>query len=156
MEETIPNNPMEPDSDRILDESELVLIVKSIADSLLALKGKYHHFDNYDPKRVISSPTLIWYRNNLGSEPNPEYTKELKPQANAPPIKRPLPPKERAVYPELDGLELFIKFTDYDTFKSSQNIWLPKFWLCNYAVKLKVNGAKTLEIEEIKKRFIRC
>ena len=150
----IMSDPMEPDSNIIINESQIHIIIKDIATKISELKSKYPHFNEFDIDSAIHSSRIIWYKNNINYEPNPAYLKELNERKTIPPIKKPLPPQEVAVYSEHNGLELFIEFTDSDIFQTGQRVWLPNVWIGNFAVELKVKGAETKDIEEIFKNVI--
>jgi hypothetical protein len=143
----------EPDSDRKFSETELEEMVKSLALKLEALKELYPHFKGYTPNDAMFRSNLIWYKHNIQYEANPNYSLELEAWKNIRPIKRPLPPQEVAIYHEKDGIEIYLEFTEYDRYKSSQRMWLPDHWIGNYAVELKVKGADTKEIKNIKRKI---
>ena len=143
-------NPLVPETNIKLTKLELIKIVESLVQRIAELKEQYPHLENFDPNKVIERQDLIWYRNNIKTAPNPEHQKELQRRASIPPIKRPLPPEEITIYPERDGIEIYIEFIKYEIFKESQQMWLPDFWVGDHAVKIWVKGAETKEVGKIR------
>ena len=142
-------NPMKPDSKLVIDETELRQVLMDIAQEIERLKPGFPHLVGFTVGNAVSLASRIWYRNNIQQKPNPEYEKEIKKRESLEPIKRPLPPKAISVYPEEDGIELFIVFTSYDEYLQNQRIKIPELWIANHAVELTVKGAKTLKIKEL-------
>jgi hypothetical protein len=143
----------ESDSNYKFSEKELKEIIKSLAIKIEELKNLYPHFENYKPDEAIYRSNLLWYKHNIQLESNPNYTKELEARKKIRPIKKPLPPQEIPIYPEKDGIELYIKFTEYEIYRNSQRIWLPNYWIGNYAVEVKVKGAVTDDLKNIKEKI---
>ena len=149
----IKNIHLEPDSKIILSKPELYELVKDISIRIEELKEHYPHFRDYNHDDVLFRSNLIWYKYNIQYESNPNYSSELEARKKIPPIKKPLPPQEIAIYPEKDGIEIYIEFTEYEIYKTSQRIWVPDHWIGNYAVEFKVKGADTKEIKEIREKI---
>ena len=144
-------DPMKPDSKKVLDEKELQKAIKYVAQRIEKLKPQYPHLKNFNENTALSGTPRIWYQNNIKQKLNPEYEKEIAKRKTQPTIKMPLPGKTISYYPEKDGIDLYISFTSYDEYTMSQRIWLPDLWIGNFAVELIVKGKKTPTIKKLHK-----
>ncbi len=147
-------DPMKPDSKKVLDEKDLQKAINDIVNQIEKLKPKYPHLKKFNAGAAIYATSLIWYQNNILQKPNPEYEKEIAKRKTQSPAKRPFPEKTISYYPEKDGIDLYISFTSYEEFSMGQRMWLPDLWIGNFAVELIVKGAVTPKIKEIRERVL--
>lgn len=143
---------MEPESKKVLSETEINDVVNEVANEILTLKPQYPHLKSFSPKNIRG--LSIRYKNNVESLPNPDYAAALKKREQNPQLKMQLPAEEISQYAQEDGIELYIHFISYENFKSSARMWAPVLWIGNYAVDLSAQGAKTEEIKEIREKII--
>ncbi len=132
-------SPFEPDSKKKI--KEIGTVTRKIAEEILLLKNSFIRLKNFEIENALKREDLIWYRNAISTEKNPLFGREDNSR-----VKRQAQPEEIEVFDQKEGLEIYISFTEYDEFRSKQNIVIPQLWICNHAVEFKVKGPETEEI----------